>query len=159
MRKIFYLAILLLLFSCDKETIISPTEKIDNIIYVGIDYQGGKVIYIFNKGEQGYIEGQTHGLIVSKNDQVGGVGTNWADAVKICTDLTLNNYNDWRLPSISELEIIKNYSYNLNINYMNWSSSVNPINSNEAFYFDFRENISILANKGQTFRVRAIRTF
>jgi len=36
--------------------------------------------------------------------------TNWIDAINYCEDLTLNSYTDWRLPSITELGSILDYS-------------------------------------------------
>ncbi len=100
---------------------------------VGDFYQGGKIAYIFQSGDPGYIEGETHGLIAAASDQSTGkiwgcyetgitgadgiaLGTGYQNtldivagcsaagiAARICNDLELNNYSDWYLPSKDEL--------------------------------------------------------
>jgi hypothetical protein len=94
---------------------------------IGSEYKGGKVGYLFERGDNGYVEGEIHGLII------GEVSTNWvfwngdnnsntyadlgyglANSQKIadlnpnspaawCINLEMNGFDDWYLPSMEEL--------------------------------------------------------
>jgi hypothetical protein len=44
---------------------------------VGDEYGGGKVFYIFGPSDNGFIKGQTHGLIAALEDQTTNAGVKW----------------------------------------------------------------------------------
>jgi hypothetical protein len=46
-------------------------------LQVGDEYGGGKVFYIFGPSDNGYIKGQTHGLIAATVDQTTDAGVKW----------------------------------------------------------------------------------
>lgn len=71
---IFMSLTILLIISCSKEK-DNNTLTNENKLKVGQDYQGGKIAYILQIGDTGYISGQTHGLIIAKEDQSTGLGS------------------------------------------------------------------------------------
>lgn len=99
-------------------------------INIGDNILGGKVAYIYQPGDEGYVEGETHGIILSPSDSFEG---NWFDATEWANnletyDINYTLYNDWLIPSIDELEILmttfpQNFSYDPYAHYGYWSST------------------------------------
>jgi len=148
---------------------------------IGSTYGGGLVFYN---------DGSAHGLVCADTDQstgaewgcygttIGGTYTainTGADntnaivtgctiagiAAKLCSDLELNTYTDWYLPSKDELNLMY---INLKTQGLGGFSSTDYWSSKEgdyssAFYQDFSGGTQNFSNKSYTYYVRAIRSF
>ena len=156
---------------------------------IGESYLGGKVAYIYQTGDPGYIAGQTHGLIVAPSDQsssaiwgcfatlisgadgtaIGTGAQNTIDidngcttsgiAADLCASLSLNGYSDWFLPS--QNEITKLY---LNRNAIGgFASNVywssTEISNAYAFGYSFYDGTNGSVNRTYSEHVRAVRYF
>ena len=55
-------------------------------IAIGDTYQGGIIFYIFQEGDTGYVEGETHGLIAAVEDQSSGI--KWHNGFNVTTGAT-----------------------------------------------------------------------
>jgi uncharacterized protein (TIGR02145 family) len=173
-----------------------------NQLSIGQDYQGGKIYYILKHGDKGYDPKILHGLIVAPYDQstgsnwgclnkvvqgaekleIGFGDQNTLDilnscneegtAARICSDLVLNGFDDWYLPSLEELRsiifyIISNPNTN-NLGFLDytyyWTSTKCDNNRTYAFLSYYNgpggENgAGIDSEREQECFVRAIRKF
>ncbi len=103
---------------------------------IGQEHEGGVIAYFFEEGDPGYIAGEQHGIIMAEealgtdvawgcegtsiSEATGmeiGTGKSNTEAIvsncgeadiaaKLCSDLVLNGYSDWYLPSHDELRAI-----------------------------------------------------
>lgn len=118
------------LFSCDnninsKEEIINNTPKAPQNQAPRM-IQPTEAIQIGSKAYGGIVVSENNGelLIASESDLPSDKndGMSWLDAKIKANSLTLNGYNDWRLPDDNELKQLCRLRVQLNLNGFYWSS-------------------------------------
>jgi hypothetical protein len=145
----------------------------------GVSYLGGKIAYIFQAGDAGYVTGQTHGFIIMNHpmgmqakfaDGSGYVNTSMnfgtgmnntrllynyvttgLNAAKYIYNVMYDGYNDWYIPSYSEWNKISLgwSSLGLPDAIYNCSSEISNYNSAFAQFYNNGTSYS-LSNGGKT---------
>jgi hypothetical protein len=136
----------------------APAQSAPASLKAGDQYGGGKVVYLFQPGESGYVAGQTHGLIAATADI--GEGMMWAKAVKLCKEYRGGGFSDWRLPSKEELNRLyksKALIGSFKERHFYWSGTESD--KNDAWDQSFRTGICNLGYKLDNNYVRAVRAF
>ena len=98
---------------------------------------------------------QSDGVMVQKFDR--SSGATWSAADALCKSLNLGGYNDWRLPTIGELQSLYNSKETIG-EYTNgryWSDTSSG--SSNSIYVDFENGSSAVAPNGESYRCRCVR--
>ena len=115
----------------------------------GDEFQGGIIFHLDEANE--------HGLIVSKQDL--SATADWDEAIKFCTDHRAGGFDDWRLPTIDELDLVYKNKDHVGsfVRFSYWSST--EYAGHFAWFQNFYNGMQDNDFKDNTCYVRAIRSF
>ncbi len=82
--------------------------RIRGRLTIGMEHGGGIIAYIYQPGDPGYVEGETHGLIAATADQDGGSGIIWGCFGSISQRQVLSRHGnrDWETALVNTDRII-----------------------------------------------------
>ncbi|MEI6757978.1 MAG: TIR domain-containing protein [Chlorobium sp.] len=132
---------------------------------IGDEYGGGRIAYILQSDDPGYVEGEQHLLIAAKADMTGHSSDadegyfNFTDAKQACRDLVEDGYSDWYLPDKEELKKINLHKSVIGgfAAYFDeyWSST--EFSADLAWFQNFNDGSQSPNYKTSHYRVRAVR--
>jgi serine/threonine protein kinase len=148
---------ILIKFNLSKDGISVPIKTSDESkLEIGQKHQGGIIFYLDNSGK--------HGKVFTERD----LGKfDWYAAMEVSKNLRLNGFNDWYLPSITELRELYDHQSEFggfDGNYY-WSSTEHDVNCvNCAWGQDFHNGLQSYSSKDLNIKkypiyVRAVRSF
>lgn len=181
--------ILLVFSSCKKE---EEQPNPDNLA-IGTSWKGGVIAYILKPEDIGYEADSIHGLIATEEDlataqwgcagkliygadgsEIGTGKQNTKEifdscstvgiAARICSNLDINGFDDWYLPSRNELRKLNDNKIAIggftdNEPYAYWSSTEKDKNYAWTYYISNGYSYEQATTKESVRKVRAIRTF
>lgn len=120
-----------------------------NKLKTGDEFQGG-IIFHLDKTNG-------HGLVVSKQDL--SATADWNEAIQFCTDYREGGFDDWRLPTIDELNLVYKNKDQVGsfVRFSYWSST--EYAGHFAWFQNFYTGTQDNDFKDNTCYVRAIRSF
>lgn len=96
-------------------------------------------------------------LMVQKADLASAA--TWEQAKTLCQNSTVGGYNDWRLPTITEFNILYTHKDEIGgFSNFYWSSTMSSDHYNNRKVFSFFSNIQYDYHYNSTWHVRAVRT-
>ena len=132
-----------------------------NEYYLNQQNNYGRAVRTINGGStnKDYVSFPEHNLMVQKADLT---CSNYYYAENLCENSTVGGYNDWRIPTLSELYILYQNRAKIGgfVNDYYWSSTTASSSSSYATskYF-FSGSTSTTSNRTNLCRVRAVRSF
>ena len=175
----------------NSEGSVTSEEVTLTVLSIGSSYQGGKIAYIDATGQHGLIAApsdlMTGGPVIFQTlfawwngfytitgaitllgsgqsntaKIVASQGNTGTYAAKLCNDLILNGYDDWYLPSYSELSYLYDNRNAIGgfSSVVYWSSTELNTNDQWAWTFNFGTGQPTTDGKEVAHRVRAVRAF
>lgn len=190
MKTLFSAFLFLLIFSCNDSNESIDESMLVNLS-IGDSYQGGIIFYLDSSSQHGLIAAEMdqaadvpwacdnlvfYGVVNTEigsgqqntNDIISGINassvcTPDTYAAKICSELVIDGYSDWYLPSSDELALMydqRSLIGNFEVRFY-WSSSEYNENWTGVKFFEPNTDLSDfdLSGKSNPNNVRAIRSF
>ena len=121
---------------------------------IGQSALGGVIAYINGGGSTG-----TSGLVTAPSGSAGDGYDQWGPAVSISAAYTGGGYNNWRLPTIDELNNLYTNKTTIGGFSTNFTWSITEYNSGYVYYVNFSNGTQSIHPKSYYNNFRAVRSF